>query len=142
MNITNQIIIDLFPLYQAGEASEDTERLIADYFRLHPKFAEELSQLSKVEHIQDLPVTLTSEDEMSTLNKTKRLLKIRSVLFGAALFFSCLPLAFGDISASNEPGVHWLWTNFPEGAFATGFVGLICWAGYFYLKKQLSVTAL
>jgi len=142
MKITNQIIIDLFPLYQAGEASEDTQRLITDYLQLHPKFAEELNQLSKVEQIQDVPLTLTSEDEMSTLNKTKRLLKFRSVLFGAGLFFSCLPFAFGDVSFSDEQGVHWLWTNFPEGAFAAGLIGLVCWGGYFYLKKQLSVTAL
>ena len=39
MNITNDVITDLLPLYLAGEASPGTRQLLEDYLREHPEFA-------------------------------------------------------------------------------------------------------
>jgi anti-sigma factor RsiW len=39
MNITNDVITDLLPLYLAGEASPGTRKLVEDYLHQHPEFA-------------------------------------------------------------------------------------------------------
>jgi hypothetical protein len=38
MNVTRGIVTDLLPAYFSGEASEDTQRLVEDYFRENPDF--------------------------------------------------------------------------------------------------------
>lgn len=38
MNVTRGIVTDLLPAYFSGEASEDTRRLVEDYFRENPDF--------------------------------------------------------------------------------------------------------
>ena len=39
MNITNDVITDLLPLFLAGEASPGTRKLLEDYLHEHPEFA-------------------------------------------------------------------------------------------------------
>lgn len=142
MKITNNVISDLAPLYFANEVSEDTRKLIEAYFEANPQFAEEMKRHAATELPQDIPITLKPEDEMMILNKTKKLLKFRAILFGIALFFSLLPFAFGDVSWSEIEGVHWLWSSWPTGAVLAGLIGLAAWAGYFMIRTRLRTTAL
>ncbi len=142
MKITNNVILDLLPLYYAGEASEDTKKLIENYFNKYPEFAKRVDELSIKQLPEDMPLLLKPEDEMIILRKTKRLLKFRSLLLAIAIFCTALPFAFGNVSWSKIEGVHWLWTNFPLGAIISGLIGLVSWVGYILIKKRLSTTAL
>jgi len=142
MKITNNVILDLLPPYYAGEASEDTKKLIENYFDEYPEFAKEVKELSQKQLPEDIPLLLKPEDEMIVLRKTKRLLKLRSSLLALAIFCTALPFAFGDVSWSKIEGVHWLWTNFPLGAILSGLIGLASWVGYILIKNRLSTTAL
>ena len=38
MNVTRDVMTDLLPVYFSGEASEDTKRLMEEYFRVNPDF--------------------------------------------------------------------------------------------------------
>jgi len=38
MNVTRDVMTDLLPVYFSGEASEDTKRLVEEYFRANPDF--------------------------------------------------------------------------------------------------------
>ena len=38
MNITRDVMVDMLPVYFSGEASEDTKRLMEEYFRANPDF--------------------------------------------------------------------------------------------------------
>ena len=64
MNVTHDVIIDLLPLYFSGEASEDTKILINTYFEQNPEFAEQSKTSSEQIINNDIPITLTKEDEM------------------------------------------------------------------------------
>ena len=79
---------------------------------------------------------------MVILRKTKRLLKLRSILMAIAIFFTALPFSFGDVPWSEIEGVHWLWTDFHHGAIISGLIGLIGWIGYFMIRNRLRTTAL
>lgn len=142
MKPTENIIIDLLPLYLEGEASTDSVNMIEQYFAEHPEFANR-AQNFKLNSINTAdPALITEEDEMQDLKKTKRVLKLRSFIFGLAIFFSAIPFTFGDVSWAQEEGVHWLWKNYPEGALICGFIALILWGAYAWLHKRLKVVGL
>lgn len=145
MKITNKVILDLLPLYQAGEASADTKDLIENYFKKYPEFEKEVDELLIKQLPQDIPLSLKPEDEMVILKKTKRLLKLRPLLMASGIFFTALPFSFGDVSWSEIEGAHWLWADFRYGALIaiiSGIIGLASWVGYILVKIRLRTTAL
>ena len=44
MNVTDNVIRDLLPVYLAGEASADTRTLVEEYLKEHPALAAEAKQ--------------------------------------------------------------------------------------------------
>src|SRR6185503_10045522 len=44
MNVTQNVVTDLLPLYLAGEASDDTRALIEAYLKQNPTFAAEVRE--------------------------------------------------------------------------------------------------
>lgn len=141
MKITENVILDLLPLYYAGEVSEDSRQLVEKYLAEHPEFAEKYSEDSLPDISTEMNESLEPEEEMKTLQKTQKLLKLRTTLLILAIFLTCIPFSFGDVSW-NDRGVHWLWEGFPEGAVMVGFVAAICWLAYFRIQQRLRVTAL
>ena len=71
MNVTHDVIIDLLPLYFSGEASEDSKTLVNTCFEQNPEFAEQSKTFSEQIITNDIPIILTKENEMKTLNRTK-----------------------------------------------------------------------
>ena len=45
MNVTKEVITDLYPLYVEKECSADTRTLVEEYLRLNPQHAEELRRI-------------------------------------------------------------------------------------------------
>ena len=132
MNITRDVVMDLLPLYLAGEASEDSDLLIQKYMEQDSEFAE----LIRLSEEGAMPFTAVSppDNELVVLNKTKRLIEWRSWLLGAALFFSAS--LFGIKSVGN--GVEWLWAGWPLG-FALCLMTAVCsWLGYIIIRYRLN----
>ena len=142
MKVTDKVIMDLLPLYFADEASEDTRNLVESYFDKNPEFASEMQRQSTKELPEDIPIILKPEDELIVLNKTKRLLRFRTIFLVIAIFCTALPFSFGDISSSDIEGVHWLWSKHPEVTAIAVIIGLICWICYFMIRNRLRTTAL
>ena len=145
MKITNKVILDLLPLYKAGEASRDTKNLIENYFQKYPIFAKEVDELLLKQLPKDMPISLKPEEEMVVLRKTKRLLKLRPLLMASAILFTILPFSFGDVPWSEIEGTHWLWADFHFGgliAIISGIIGITSWVGYILIKIRLRTTAL
>jgi hypothetical protein len=94
MKITRDVITDLLPLYHSREASEDTRALVEDFFQQDPEF----EQLSHQEQINLNVLELSSitagnsaaQQEKETLMRVKRILRLRSILFGTALFCTAM----------------------------------------------------
>ena len=40
MTVTRKVILDLLPLYAAGELSDDSRRIVDDYLKTEPELAE------------------------------------------------------------------------------------------------------
>ena len=73
MNISREVINDLWPVYAAGEASADTRALIEEFFDRDPEFARILRAHGDENLLgHDVP-RLPLDSEAKALRKTKRL---------------------------------------------------------------------
>jgi hypothetical protein len=94
MNVTRDVMTDLLPVYFSGEASEDTKRLMEEYFRENPEFeqiarraATPLETLRKT-----APVAADAEREKYELQWVREEVFRRRLAFGLALVFTTAPL--------------------------------------------------
>ena len=138
MNVTRDVILDLLPLYLAGEASDDTRTLIDDYLSQDPELARIVRQNPGELPFNTTPAPLTKERELLTLERTKTMLRLRSFLLPVALFFTLLPLA------GYQSGRHqWaMLSDFPAGAMASGALALTAWSLYFLVKRKLRIIGI
>lgn len=119
MIVTRPVILDLWPLYAAGEASPETKALVEAFLRDDPEFARQLEHdpLSGVE-----PPVVPATVEMQAFRKTKRRLGGYRSLLTLALVFSFM--AFGRIIQDTSFDVS------PRGFIATAVVAVVFWIAF------------
>jgi anti-sigma factor RsiW len=104
MTISRDVIIDLLPLYLAGEASPDSVRLVTTYLESDPSLAAEVRRQQSV--ATPRPVLPVHPDlELVALHRARRTLALRQWSFGLALFFTALSLSVefhADASGLHE----------------------------------------
>ena len=80
MEITKKVILDILPLYLAGEVSPDTRALVEKYLETDPELAElAQKQKSAIGLPGNIPVPLTEEDKLKAYKKSKWLLALTIV---------------------------------------------------------------
>ena len=77
--ITNDVIMDLLPLYLAGEVSEDTSSLVKRYIETRPEMAEIVNKMAKAESFNLIPAPFSKEVAMETFKEAKKWMVIRSL---------------------------------------------------------------
>jgi hypothetical protein len=96
MNITQEVVTDLLPVYFSGEASSDTKSLVEEYFRENPDF--ERMARSAGAPLETLraasPVAAGAEKEKRDMERARCSLDRRKWLFGLSLFLTLSPLSF------------------------------------------------
>ena len=92
MEITRDVILDLLPLYLAGEVSEDTRSLVENYLVEDPKLAAIAARFDEMELENNIQVPLDEENEMIAYKEAKRSLFWRTLL--VAVVLSLIALAF------------------------------------------------
>ena len=89
MEITSDVILDLLPLYLAGEASPDTSALVEKYLETDPELAQVAQdQKENMKLAREVPVRLTEEDKMKAYRKTRWVMVIYIVVL--AIFISLI----------------------------------------------------
>jgi anti-sigma factor RsiW len=134
MNITDDVVRDLMPLYMAGEASADTVKLVEEYLARHPQLrsavAEEMPRLEGA-----VPANL----EKRALEHTRRMLARKNNWLGAAIFLTLAPFSFrfgeGGVSAV-------LYRDWPGVAAAAVALGLAAWGMFLLTLRRLNATGL
>jgi hypothetical protein len=123
MNITREVINDLWPVYAAGEASADSRALIEEFLDRDPEFARILREGSDEKLLgHDLP-KLPLDSEAKAMKKTKRLLHGWDWLLFAAMLFSCF--AFGRIVSDTS------WDVSPINFIIVASIALVFWIAFF-----------
>jgi hypothetical protein len=120
MTITRSVILDLWPLYVSGDASDDTRTLVDVFLRDDPAFARELATSA------DLPAiapALPPDLEIKALDRLKRRLSGYPFLLNMAILFTCF--AFGRIVSDTSFDVS------PRRFIITAAIAVALWIAYF-----------
>ncbi|MBK8900892.1 MAG: zf-HC2 domain-containing protein [Anaerolineaceae bacterium] len=136
MNVSRDVIIDLLPLYLAGEASEDTRQLVEHFLADDPALAK-LAEQAKVDNWNgEIPVPLQKEDEMKSFEKTKSLLFQQKLFLTLSVGTTLLFIAF----RFDENGVEWLWINSPQLGWGIFMTAALFWTAFLNVNWQLNRT--
>ncbi|MGA8428308.1 MAG: hypothetical protein WB729_00690 [Candidatus Sulfotelmatobacter sp.] len=138
MNVTREVILDVLPLYLAGEASPATRALVEEYMEQDP----ELAQRIRVQWADNLgkitPSALPPDLELRSLRRTRALIGWQKWLFGLGITFTAIALT-SEISfqGGRIKSFHFLMRDFPAqfGSFAV--LAIVCWTGYYLLRRRL-----
>jgi hypothetical protein len=123
MNVTREVISDLWPVYASGEASADTRALVEAFLRQDPEFAELLRRGGEEALLlHDVP-RLSPDREAQALRRTKRLLHGWDWLLLLAILFSCF--AFGRIVSDTS------WDVSPVSFIVTATIAGAFWVAFF-----------
>ena len=90
MKVTREVILDLLPVYLAGEASPATRALIEEYMeqdaelaqRIRAQWADNLGKIA--------PSSLPPDLELRSLRRTRALIGWQKWLFGLGICFTAL----------------------------------------------------
>ena len=135
MKITEDIIIDLLPVYQSGEASKDTIKVVENYLEENPAFKQILTKFDNKLELNGIEQSHASI-EKEALMRVKRILRTRSILLGVALFLSLMPLS---MAGNSDDGVTWLMLrDAPNVALMFGGVAVCMWLAYLWTFQILS----
>ena len=83
--ITRNVILDLMPLYLAGEASRDTKELVEKYLETDKELAEMAKQSTTFTLPADVPVPLEKDQALQLYIEAKRQMTIRIAIIGLTI---------------------------------------------------------
>ena len=135
LKVTRDVITDLLPLYESGEASEDTQLLVREFLSKDPELSRLATNLKqtgpRVEGLLPSP-----EVEMESLKRTRGLIRAQSSVMAVAVFFTLAPFAF------LLEGGRITWLLIRESPLIGGtylFTGLVLWIVYIVMRLRLKV---
>jgi hypothetical protein len=138
MNVTKEVILDLLPLYLAGEASPATRALVEEYMEHDPDLAQRLrtqwtDNLSKI-----APTALPPDLELRSLSRTRGLLAWQKWLFGLGLTFTLLSLSCQiNFQGARLTDFHFLFRDYPAPIGACIVLAIVCWTAYYSILRRL-----
>lgn len=88
--ITQDIILDLLPLYLANEVSADTRAFIEKYLETDPELAKVVRQSAAIKTSGDIPLPLSQDDKMKTYKKAKWLIMLRTIILASLISFALI----------------------------------------------------
>ena len=87
MEVTRNVILDLLPLYLAGEVSPDSRKLVEKYLQTDPELARLAERTAAINLSEDVPVPLTQEDQMEAYKEAKKMMFWRTVIVAVLIAF-------------------------------------------------------
>jgi hypothetical protein len=142
MNVTREVILDLLPLYLAGEASSDTHALVEEYLARDAEFAGFVERQRREFDVTP-PLTPPPGLELKALRRARRLLGYQRWLFGFGIGFTALSLTSEfSTEGGRLNGFHFLIRDYPLQFGACAALALVCWSAYFIIRRRVRVTAL
>jgi hypothetical protein len=134
MQVTRDIVIDLLPLYQSGEASKESRAAIEEFLRKDPS----LAQMASQDPGTIVPATGASELERRTITRTRAAIRRRSWILAAAIWFTLLPFTFAFRGGQIT---FFMLRDQPTSALFL-LVGAIMWVQYARMTRSIRTAGL
>ena len=128
LNVTRDVVADLWPLYESGDATADTRALVEDFLKTDPEFATTLQAAARVGTPQ---VDLQPEAKLAALKRTRDLVRGNGWLRGLRLFAIVMTIfSFGRIVADTS------WDVSPREFIIDAVAAVISWTAYVVLINR------
>jgi hypothetical protein len=138
MSIPREVILDLLPVYLAGEASPVTRAWVEEYLAQDPELADRVRRQHMESFSHGALPSVPPELEMRALRRTRRVMTQLRWLFGIAMAFSAIAFA---LEISFDPfRMRLLMLDYPAQLGACLAIGLVCWVAYFLLRRRLRIS--
>jgi anti-sigma factor RsiW len=139
--VTREVILDLLPVYLAGEASPATRALVEEYTQDDPELARQIRQQWAEGFDRVAPTDLPPDLELRSLRRTRKLLAWQRRLFAFAIGFFVLLLS----NQSSWQGwhlkeFHFLIQDYPVPFGICLALGVACWIGYLSIRHRLRTS--
>jgi anti-sigma factor RsiW len=139
MNITRDVITDLLPAYDAGEASADTRSLVDAYLAQDPVFAALVAEGRRTDgRLRSTAAPPADGVERESLQRTRKLLRERTWTVALAVLFTGMPFTF----AFDSHGITFFMLRDQPGAALFLVSAAFLWVRYFRVQRRLRPTAL
>jgi len=138
MNVTREVILDLLPVYLAGEASLATRALVEEYMEQD----KELAQRIRVQWADNLakitPAALPPDLELRSLRRTRALLGWQRWLLALSITFTAIALTSQiSFQEGRIREFHFLMRDFPIQFGSFALLAIACWIGYYSIRRRL-----
>ena len=142
MNVTGEVILDLLPVYLAGEASPATRVLVEEFLRQDPELGRDVRR-QMVENLAAVaPPSLPPDLELSALRRTRGLIFWQRRLFGFAILFSLLPLSSAFTFQNGRlTEAYFQARDYPQLAILSLILAISLWTAC-YVNRRRVRTAL
>jgi hypothetical protein len=128
LNVTRDVVADLWPIYESGEASADTRALVDDFLKTDAEFA---TRLRAAAGIGPQQVDLRPEAKLAALKRTRDLVRGNGWLRGLRLFAIVMTIfAFGRIVSDTS------WDVSPRLFIADAVLAVVSWTAYGVLLNR------
>jgi hypothetical protein len=134
VKITRDVITDLWPVFEAGEASADTRALVEQFLAGDPEFA---AMLRAPVALPSAATALPADAQASALNRTRDLVYGRSWLRGVRLAALTLTV-FAGIRLLGDT----TWTASPRMFLIDSALAAALWTFYFLMLRRYRLRAL
>lgn len=137
MPVTKDVILDLLPLYCAGEAAADTRALVEEHLRADASLAAHAAEIRRALRAVEIgsPRARSSDADLNALRKVRGDVRLRGWLLGISIWLTCFVFSF----RFDSHGFDWTWSKFPAGAAVSGLLALAGWISYFRVRRRLGV---
>jgi hypothetical protein len=147
MNVPENVINDLLPLYFSGEASPETRNFVEEYFRENPRYAQQARHAAEALQTIGMGEDWRSDTQLETkiLKRAKRLLRIQSVLFAIACTFTLNALSLGFSFDVANGHIHAYWLAIPGQREVVLFLLLLAvatWSLYVFVRRRVKMRVL
>jgi hypothetical protein len=141
MNVSREVILDLLPVYLAGEASPATRALVEEYMKQDPELAQRMRLQWAENFAKVAPSALPPDLELRSLSRTRSLLGWQRWLFGFGIFFAAMSLSNEfSFEGGRLKEFHFLLRDYPLEFGTCLVLGLACWTAYFAIRRHLRTS--
>ena len=138
MKITRDVVMDLLPLYVAGEACADTRALVDEFLEQDSELRQRVREggLDALVPTGMLGGTVPPDVELRALRRTRGLLRWQRLTYAWALALSCLCLSSVISFHGGQLHFRLLLVEYPGILGPCATLASSLWATYYLLRRR------
>lgn len=138
MRVTRDVVLDLLPLYAAGEVSADTRALVEEFLEQDPELRRQAEE-ARLEMLHAGSVrasTLPPDLELRSLRRARGRLRWQRLTYAWALTLTLLSLSSVISFEGGHLHFRLLLLEYPRLFVPCLALAASCWANYVFLRRK------